>query len=667
MYHALCRNKRGHFTETSACSLNFLTKFRPLSAHYSKDSDRYGTFMFLCTNCEPVMKTAKTSTHAAVQTIAPTVEEGVINVTQALTAANLVKLDESLAGELNNSDHIIDVDNSSSGSESTPSATTYSPSSDSLSEENTPLIGVQKMFNRQQIILEKIESLVQSSSKLETSMEQQFNSLKHDILQGQCIPQSTGPASSSPISVLPAIEESHTQPKSHSFKPFKNIHGSVLNDELKNSTLRFLDNLEGYKTLTSPTLKSSRDVSYFGEFSYRYGNVEHEAKAIPEELKLIMEEVKLLYPESVSNSCLVTRYKTGQNGIPQHHDHEPFLAPWADIFTLSLGSKRNMSFTCSDGKTESAELPDNSLLVFSRASQETWSHGIKPDTSTSVRYSLTFRQLAPYYLNSTAVFGDSNTSKFNFGTGRKTFGKWLPGMRTKAGTIGDIPEPTELFPYRNVVFHTGINDLRGTSQPPDIRGLASSLLKKCKTYTALFPRMRVHVSLLLPTKNRNLNNLVNQFNSIISSLVQNEKNITLITHNNIAFSDGCMRTELGRTNRDGSPNLQDDVHLGYTGIAQFSQNVKNCIIRSKHTAPRVDTRDNGIVKLPDSSQSKYPYFTPNPAYNHPNPNSNVNRPQRNLPNQWLQPFNVVAQPPANGSFGLNIPTYSHYNDGYQFN
>ena len=418
---------------------------------------------------------------------------------------------------------------------------------------------------------------------------------------------------------------------------------------------------------------------YFGDFDYRYGNVEHKAKEIPQELSIIMKKLQDLQPNSVSNSCLITRYKSGPNGIPHHHDQEPFLAPWADIFTLSLGCERSMSFIGPNGESASVELPDNSLLVFSRASQETWSHGITPDTSATVRYSLTFRQLAPYYLNSTAVIGDSNTQNLKFGTGPKTFGKWLPGIRIKAGKIADIPDPSGLYPYRNVVFHTGINDIRGNQQPPDIRGLASTLHKKAKAYSALYPRLRVHISLLLPTKDHNLNAQVNQFNGLISSLTQNEKNICVITHNNLAFSDGTMRQEFGRKNRhDGSPQLQDTVHLGYTGIVHFSQNVKNAIIKSRHV-PQTQLRDNGRVRLPDSSKSQYPYFTPNPEYK-----PTHTHPQRNLPNQWLHNSgvhpsrNVSNQwiqnsitPQLNNSntdnFGLNIPTYysQFNNDGFQ--
>ena len=664
-YHAVCRNPSGGSTNKSVCSKSFLSMYGPLSAHYGDNAQRFGTFQFFCPGCIPKSPAPKTTQNAKVQAKTTTIS----SESQTFLSGNVL---EGTAHDT--TDREIDVDGSMSDSEV-----------QSLLGD-TPLSGVQVMFKKQEKILRKIESLVQSSTNLETSIENQFSSLKNDLLQGITRPNFPAPA----VSVAgPAISaegppevEIQPQPQARRCNPYRKLHENVLPEELKKSTMDFLDTLEGFKTLSSPVIKASRDVLYFGDFDYRYGNVEHKAKEIPQELSTIMKKIEELQPNSISNSCLITRYKSGKNGIPHHRDQEPFLAPWADILTLSLGCERSMSFIGPNGESSSVQLLDNSLMVFSRASQETWTHGITPDTSPTVRYSITFRQLAPYYLNSTAVIGDSNTQHLKFGTGPKTFGKWLPGIRIKAGKIADIPDPTGLYPYRNVVFHTGINDIRGNQQPPDIRGLVSTLLKKAKAYLALYPKLRVHISLLLPTKDHNLNAHVNQFNGLISSLAQNEKNIYVITHNNLAFSDGTMRHEFGRMNRhDGSPQLQDTVHLGHTGIIHFSQNVKNAIIKSRHVS-QTQPRDNGRVRLPDSSKSQYPYFTPNPeykpTYTHPQqiPNQWLHNagthPSRNVPNQWLQNSNMIVSQSNDsngniGNFGLNIPTnYIQFNnDGFQ--
>ena len=89
--------------------------------------------------------------------------------------------------------------------------------------------------------------------------------------------------------------------------------------------------------------------------------------------------------------------------------------------------------------------------------------------SSEIRYSLTFRQLAPYYVNSTVIVGDSNTHNLKFGGGRSTFGVWMPGCRIKATRIQNIPNPEELeFPYRNLVIHTGLNDIRNQNHLPSL-------------------------------------------------------------------------------------------------------------------------------------------------------------------------------------------------------
>ena len=57
------------------------------------------------------------------------------------------------------------------------------------------------------------------------------------------------------------------------------------------------------------------------------------------------------------------------------------------------------------------------MLITSRHAQDFWLHGIDKDESTDVRYSLTLRHVAPHFINSTVILGDSNTQHIKFGTG----------------------------------------------------------------------------------------------------------------------------------------------------------------------------------------------------------------------------------------------------------
>ena len=230
-----------------------------------------------------------------------------------------------------------------------------------------------------------------------------------------------------------------------------------------------------------------------------------------------MDLIHEKYPESPkTNSCLITRYQTGENTCPSHGDNTPFNAPNSDIFTLSIGAERTMKIkSCSDHVAptyENIHLKDKSLLVFSRASQDFYHHEILPDTAVSeCRYSFTFRCLAPYNLNYTAIIGDSNTAEISFGAGMGKLGVWLPGTRHKAPKIKNIPNPHEIGPTRNILLNVGINDLL-EDNPKSAKYLTNQLESKVKAILAVYPKVQIFISLLLPTKDPNLNFKVNELN-----------------------------------------------------------------------------------------------------------------------------------------------------------
>lgn len=622
-FHATCRDTRGAFSTHSACSKTFLGYFGPLSEHHGDNANRFGHFQFLCSVCTSYDTTAK-------------IPESTITaeaVAQTVMSGNI--LDKSTDKPVEHS-QLIDVDDSSD-----------------------PLIGtleLQKLISTNERLLHKIEALEISSGTLTQTVETCMKTFGGKQTLGPLpgISHIHGHESSTPATMLP--------PKTSQIDPYIDLHQSFLNEDTKTSIVKLLDNMDGFQTVNSSTADCTRDVIYFGDYSYRYGKTEHAARSMPKELQAIIKSLENLYPEKkvLLNSCLVSRYKSGPNGIPMHQDNEPVIAPWSDIMTLSLGAERRMSFESLHGTSSSVDLPDNSVLVFSRTSQETWKHGISPDTSTSVRYSLTFRTIAPFYLNSTIIIGDSNTEKLQFGAGKKTFGKWLPGIRVKASKIEHIPEPEELHPFRNAVFHCGINDLRDRKfSPPDTDTLARNLVEKAHRYVSKFPKMKVRISLLLPTKDIHLNQLVYQFNSRVNALTRSNSSISLISHDNLAFSDGRMRPDLGRRNRDNSVNMKDSVHLGYSGIIQFSQNIKNTIVKSMNSS-----RPNpGTVKLPDSRQMEYPYFKPHPQYRSQVDKSNSNN--NHLQNVWFTNSNAdfTSDQWGRGIY-QNVPQGDQYN-GYQ--
>ena len=105
--------------------------------------------------------------------------------------------------------------------------------------------------------------------------------------------------------------------------------------------------------------ENSRDVLYFGEYSYRYSGGEHAAKPLIASIR-----PNLPNPEMPINSCLVSRYQTGLNSIPPHRDNEPVIDPELDIITVSIGAERQMTFADNNGSdVRHQTLLDRSMLV----------------------------------------------------------------------------------------------------------------------------------------------------------------------------------------------------------------------------------------------------------------------------------------------------------------
>ena len=167
-----------------------------------------------------------------------------------------------------------------------------------------------------------------------------------------------------------------------------------------------------------------------------------------------------------------------------------------------------MKFSKNSGsKTEEVSMEDGSVLVTSRRAQDFWMYNVEQDAGSevpSVSYTLTFRHVAPHFINSTVIVGDSNTRFMSFGEGRGKFGVWLPGKRIEAFCIEDIPNPAEIGPYRNIVLHVGVNNIKRRDRRSNI-SLANEFDTKCKDILEIYPRSRIYLSLLLPTKLDSMN------------------------------------------------------------------------------------------------------------------------------------------------------------------
>ena len=77
----------------------------------------------------------------------------------------------------------------------------------------------------------------------------------------------------------------------------------------------------------------------------------------------------------------------------------------------------------------------------------------------------------------------------------------MPGKRIKVGHIEAIPNATDIGPYRNIVIHTGINSINSSpSFRKSNKALIDNLEWKIRDICETYPKAKVFISLLLPTK-----------------------------------------------------------------------------------------------------------------------------------------------------------------------
>ena len=380
-------------------------------------------------------------------------------------------------------------------------------------------------------------------------------------------------------SMLPNTSSPHISQKTVC-DPYVKYIDNAVSDDIKSSLLSFVSSSDSEFV----RIGDNRDTLYFGEYSYKYNGAEHTAKPMPEQIISLLNVIKpkLSNPNAIVNSCLVTRYVGGSDHIPLHRDNEPLYNPDSEIMTVSIGENRTMKFVENTGqKSEELILNDKSLLIFSRYAQDFWRHGIdKADNSPNVRYSFTFRHLAPHFLNSAIVIGDSNTKYLKFGEGQGTFGRWMPGRRVEALHVENIPEPEDIGPYRNIVIHTGINNIKSRNRQPN-QTIAGILENKCKQILNVYPRAKIWLSLLLPTKLETLNHRVRDFNSMLFDISHGNKNIEVIDHPLAELCDakGCLKDEFGRYDKNLQTHLSKDIlHLGKKGLRVLVKTLKSNIV-----------------------------------------------------------------------------------------
>ena len=104
------------------------------------------------------------------------------------------------------------------------------------------------------------------------------------------------------------------------------------------------------------------------------------------------------------NSCLINKYRNGNDSIKPHKDNIDSFGEYPIIIGLSVGESRDLIFRKILNHESNSlknddnydpltfKLEDNSLFIMAGASQKYFTHEVPKNDSPNTRYSLTFRE-----------------------------------------------------------------------------------------------------------------------------------------------------------------------------------------------------------------------------------------------------------------------------------
>ena len=366
----------------------------------------------------------------------------------------------------------------------------------------------------------------------------------------------------------------------------------------------------------------SRSTSYYGDFSYSYGKVKHEARTIPKSgnyLCNILRHVNTVLPSFKYNSVLVTRYSSGSDFLSYHSDDEPEIVSDSNILTISLGATRICKFRKLPISTTNPEhsqfVRHGDAIMMSRKSQDLFQHSIIPDDCQSLRISITLRLLRSseqsHSVNPvvnedegsqddayTVYIGDSmfrnlNSKKLSSNS-QKAIVLYYPGA-TASGILNRLQnDPVfrkiESSKVKKIILFAGSNNVDNILNVPsnlrsslisDFNYVAENMLNEAKIEISELigylhswcSSAKINIVNILPRKSLNRNTVINALNLHI-------KNLSIIYNNNVCMVSTELHRSLFSFN-DGnrkenyfSFNGSDNVHLNNTGLVRLAKYLK---------------------------------------------------------------------------------------------
>ena len=434
-----------------------------------------------------------------------------------------------------------------------------------------------------------------------SELKQSLDSLQPLHNPGPCIPPTPlhpGPTQH-PRSPVPTVL---VQPPHHEQKPVEMSKNDYIDQQSANELRELFDKDSGHFKV-----ENDRSCLTYGErYDYPGSKSSEKPQAIPPALKKLIDKINNEFCQGdlpQINSCLVNRFEGTDSKLPRHSDDEPTIHPESKIFTVSLGSACQVSFSDSHTGTDEhkQQCEPRSLYVMTRRSQALFNHRIDAGEIEGLRYSITLRSVNSLNRNATCIIGDSNTGGLRFGTDpAKSFGKWLPGKRIFAPVIDSI-DPYVTLGYKNCVILCGVNDLKNeeVKNQHDIEIIYNRLALKIAQIQSVNPCVHVFVCPAIPSKLVNLNRKLIYFNSLIRRrLLPSNFGVSYVDgFDEFCDRDGLLDRSLSRDlNKHQKP---DFLHLNWRGLAKLGQFIRNTVLLRINGG--VDKRKRRSTKVDDRS------------------------------------------------------------------
>jgi hypothetical protein len=414
-----------------------------------------------------------------------------------------------------------------------------------------------------------------------TSIEQQLSSLTAAVAEMKSV-NSSSRGDTAPVSPLKKKDE--TNVIEHNCMPIEQNIPTFLEPDVSQQLLSLLD-AEGFAA------EGNRQVASYGEY-YKYMGAKSKPKPFPQLIKDVMDRINAELTEGkyLLNQCLVNKYTDNKTPLPEHSDNEFSINPISSIFTVSLGSTRNIIFNDTHlKKTTVYPATHGSLYSMTRDSQNFIKHRVDPEPEAvdGVRYSLTFRCVHWTYLNSTLAIGDSNFGPIEFGEGKMKVGKSTPGKVKFAAHVADI-KPLDCVSYRNVVLMVGTNDLKQNSVrcKNDVRRIYQVYKSKILDIQKLHPTCKLYICPVLPCKRQDVNNKIRVFNTFIfDDLIQTTFGVAVVQ----GFDQFLARNQEWSLSDALYKPDPTGLHINGGGTRLLVMLIKQCMYASKFDKGRISS------------------------------------------------------------------------------